>query len=157
MSYSPQQSRRPAPPAPGQLIAPQSRAPVPTQRGGYRPQTTATAPQRGGIPPISSTYTHAPTLGQFWRSDVRRTRAGRTRWPGLLAFLGGLAALILLIAALAVTSVVIASVALAFSVVAGFFALVAIIAGLGRGLGVLGLLLALAGNVYLVAPFLGRG
>jgi len=148
MSYSPQQ-RRPAPPAPAQLIPP--------QRGGVAPQRGAVAPQRGGIPPIPAEYANAPTLGQFWRSDVRRTRAGRTRWPGLLAFLGGLVALILLIAGLAAASAALASIALAFGVVAGFFALVAIIAGLGRGLGILGLLLALAGNIYVVAPILHLG
>jgi hypothetical protein len=167
MSYSPQ-SRRPAPPAPGQLIAPQTRAPVSPQQGGYRPQTTGIAPQRtglspqrtgiapqqGGIPPVPPEYGSAPTLGQFWRSDVRRTRSGRTRWPGLLAFLGGLAALILLVLGGAAASIVLVSIALAFSVVAGFFALVAIIAGLGRALGILGLLLALAGNIYVVAPLL---
>jgi len=163
MSYSPQQSGRPPAPRPGQLISP-ARGGIAPQQGGYRPQAggiapqrTGIAPQRGGIAPISSTYTHAPTLGQFWRSDVRRTRAGRVRWPGLVAFFGGLAALILLITALAAASVLLASVALAFSVVAGFFALVAIIAGFGRALGILGLLLALAGNVYVVAPILGLG
>lgn len=163
MSYSPQ-PRRPAPPVPGQLILPQSRAPVAPQQGGYRPQTSGISPQRtgispqqGGIPPIPPEYGIAPTLGQFWRSDVRRTRGGRTRWPGLLAFLGGLAALILLIAGLAAASLVLVSIALAFGVVAGFFALVAIIAGLGRGLGILGLLLALAGNIYVVAPIFHLG
>ena len=163
MSYSPQQQRRAAPPAPGQLIPPQ-RGGVAPQQGGYRPQTTGVAPQRtgispqqGGIPPIPPEYASAPTLGQFWRSDVRRTRTGRTRWPGLLAFLGGLAALILLIAGLAAASLALVSIALAFGVVAGFFAFVAIIAGLGRALGVLGLLLALAGNIYVVAPILHLG
>jgi len=161
MSYSPQQ-RRPAPPTPGQLIPPQSRAPIAPQQGGYRPQRggiapqrTGIAPQQGGIAPIPPEYGSAPTLGQFWRSDVRRTRAGRTRWPGLLAFFGGLAALILLILGAVAASLVLVSIALAFSAVAGFFALVAIIAGLGRALGILGLVLALAGNVYVVAPLFG--
>jgi hypothetical protein len=137
-------------------VPPQAGA-IRPQAGGVPPQARGIAPQTGGIPPLASSSTHAPTLGQFWRSDVHRTRRdGRpVRWPGLVAFFGGLAALILLILGFAAVSVVLLSAALAFSVVAGFFALVAIIAGLGRALGVLGLLLALAGNVYVIAPILG--
>jgi hypothetical protein len=168
MSY-PQQPGRPGPamPVPPQASAirpqyqgvpPQARG-IPPQTRGIAPQTYGIAPQAGGIPPLSSTYTHAPTLGQFWRSDVRHTSLTRrpVRWPGLLAFFGGLAALVLLIAGLAATSVALVSVALAFSAVAGFFAIVALIAGLGRGLGFVGLLLALAGNVYVVGPLFGLG
>lgn len=155
MSYQP---GRPTAPTPGQLVAPPYGG-VRPQQGGIAPQRTAIAPQHGGVPPISSTDVHAPTLGQFWRSDVRRTRpdARRVRWPGLVAFLGGLAALILLILGAALASVALASVALAVGVVAGLFALIAIIAGLGRVLGLLGLLLALAGNVDVVAPLFGLG
>lgn len=165
MSYSQQPGRRAAP-SPNRLVSTSSAGPVAPQQGGYRPQAggiapqrSGIAPQRGGIAPIAG-YTTAPTLGQFWRSDVRRTRVdgrGRARWPGLLGFFGGLAAGILLLLAGIAGSVVLASIALAFSVAAGFFALVALIAGLGRLLGFLGLLLALAGNVYIVAPLLGLG
>ena len=164
MSY-PQQPGRPPAPAPRQIVSPLFTGIAP-QQGGYRPQTGGVAPQRtgispqhGGIPPIPPEYTSAPTLGGFWRSDVRRTRPGgrRVRWPGLVAFLVGLAAVLALVLAGVAASVVLASVALAFSVVAGFFALVAIVAGLGRALGFFGLLLALAGNIYIVAPLLGLG
>jgi hypothetical protein len=155
-----QSGRRPAAPTAGQLISPQYRPGVPVQtRAPVGTQRAAIPPQRGGVAPIASHYTNAPTLGQYWRSDTRRTRVDgrRVRWPGLLAFFGGLAAVILLIAAVTAASIALASIALAFSVVAGFFALVAIVAGLGRALGIVGLLLALAGNVYIVQAVLGIG
>jgi hypothetical protein len=158
MSSPMQQPGRPSAPGRGQIVPGRSAATIAPQQGGYRPQTTApVAPQRGGIAPISWGYTTAPTLGQFWRSDVRRTRPGRAqvRWPGLVAFFGGLAAVIVLITGVAAASIAIVSVALAFSVVAGLFALIALVAGLGRVLGFLGLLLALAGNIYIVAPVFG--
>jgi hypothetical protein len=163
MTYPQQPGRAPAP-RPNQLRS-SSGPPIAPQRGGYRPpaggvapQRDAIAPQHGAIPVMASTLTTAPTLPQFWRSDVRRTRvdgAARVRWPGLAGFLGGLAAAILLLLAAIAGSVVLASVALALSVVGGFFALVALVAGLGRALGFFGLLLALAGNVFVVAPLLG--
>jgi hypothetical protein len=177
MSY-PQQPGRPPAPVPGRQYAPppqqtlrQYGAPIPPQAGGYRPQTggvapqrTGIAPQRGGlapstVAPISSTYTHGQTLGQFWRSDIRSTRVDgrRARWPGTIAFFAGLAAVILLVAGLVGVSIVILSIAAAFSVVAGFFALVALIAGFGRLLGFFGLLFALAGNIYVVGPLFGLG
>lgn len=136
---------------PGGVIAP--------QRTGVPPQRSGIAPQRGGIPVMPAADVHAPTLPQFWRSDVRRTRPGarRPRWPGVAAFFGGLAALLLLVIGLTAASVVIVSIALAFSIVAAFLAVVALIAGLGRVLGFLGLLLALAGNVDIVAPLLHLG
>jgi hypothetical protein len=143
----------PGPPQPGRpagVVAP--------QRAGVPPQRSAIAPQRGGIPVMPPTEVHAPTLGQFWRSDVRRTRPGRRlRWPGLVGFFGGLAALLLLIVGLNAASIVIVSIAFAISVTAGFFALLALVAGLGRALGFFGLLLALAGNIYIVAPILHLG
>jgi hypothetical protein len=165
MSYPMQQPGRAPAPMPTQLLSMSYGGPIPPQQGGYRPQTGGVAPQRTGIAPQlggipgTSTYTTAPTLGQFWRSDVRRTRTdGRpTRWPGRIAFFGGLAALILLILAGVAGSIVLASVALALSLTAGLFALIAIIAGVGRVLGILGLLLALAGNIYIVAPLFGLG
>jgi hypothetical protein len=163
MTYPQQPGRAPAPRS-SQLRSAYG-SPIAPQQGGYRPQTGGVAPQRdaiapqhGGIPVMASTLTTAPTLGQFWRSDVRRTRvdgAGRVRWPGLVGFLVGLAAAILLLLGAIAGSVVLASVALALSVVGGFFAIVALVAGLGRALGVFGLLLALAGNVFVVAPLLG--
>ncbi len=108
----------------------------------------AVAPISGAIPPLSS----APTLRQFWRSDIRSTvlRRGPIRWPGMVAFWVGLGAFVLLIVGIASSSVFFASVALAFSAAAGFFALIALIAGLGRVLGFFGLLFALAGNIYVV-------
>ncbi|GAA2074218.1 hypothetical protein GCM10009840_04650 [Pseudolysinimonas kribbensis] len=164
MSYSQQPGRSPAP-MPNQLRSMSSGPPIAPQQGGYRPQTGGVAPQRGGIaplrggiPPIPPEYTVAPTLGQFWRSDVRRTRMDgtrRVRWPGFIAFFVGLAAAILLLLSAIAASVVLASIALAFSIVAGFFAIVTLVAGFGRVLGLFGLLLALAGNIYIVAPLFG--
>lgn len=165
MTY-PQQSGRSPAPRPNQLRSPIG-SPIAPQQGGYRPQTGGVAPQRGGIAPqrgaiptMPSPSPIAPTLGQFWRSDVRRTRvdgARRVRWPGLIGFFAGLAAAILLLLGAIAGSILLASIALALSVVGGLFALIAIVAGLGRALGFFGLLLALAGNIYVVAPLFGLG
>jgi hypothetical protein len=95
---------------------------------------------------------NAPTLGQFWRSDIRRTTGGRRpRWAGLAAFWIGLAALGFLVLG-AVTGVdTLRAIALPLSTVALFFALIALIAGVGRTLGFFGLLFALAGNIVVVS------
>src|SRR6187402_1204088 len=108
----------------------------------------AIAPISGAIPPLTS----APTLGQFWRSDIRGSSLRRRplRWPGLVGFWVGIGAFVLLIVGIASSSVFFASVALAFSVAAAFFSLIGLIAGLGRVLGFFGLLFALAGNIYVV-------
>jgi hypothetical protein len=94
---------------------------------------------------------NAPTLGQFWRSDIRRTTGGRRpRWAGLTAFWIGLAAAGFLLIGTVTGIEVVRAIALPLSTVAGFFAIIALIAGVGRALGVLGLLLALVGNVVVV-------
>jgi hypothetical protein len=99
--------------------------------------------------------TQAPTLGQFWRSDIRRTTGGRTpRWAGMTAFWVGLVALAFLIIGSLTGIEVIRAIAFPLSFVAGFFALIALIAGIGRVLGFFGLLLALAGNVVVIAALL---
>ena len=94
---------------------------------------------------------NAPTLGQFWRSDIRRTTGGRRpRWAGLAAFWVGLAAVAFLVIG-AVTGIeTLRAIALPLSAVAGFFAIIAVIAGVGRALGFFGLLLALAGNIAVI-------
>lgn len=94
---------------------------------------------------------NAPTLGQFWRSDIRRTTGGRRpRWAGLTAFWIGLAAIAFLIIG-AVTGIdTLRAIALPLSTVAIFFAIVALIAGVGRVLGFFGLLFALAGNLLVI-------
>ena len=98
---------------------------------------------------------NAPTLGQFWRSDIRRTTGGRRpRWAGLTAFWVGLAAVGFLVVGTVIGIATVAAIALPLSTVALFFALIALIAGVGRALGFLGLLLALVGNIVVIDWFL---
>ncbi|MDP9028557.1 MAG: hypothetical protein M3N46_13595 [Actinomycetota bacterium] len=94
---------------------------------------------------------NAPTLGQFWRSDIRRTTGGRRpRWAGLAAFWIGVGAIAFLVLG-AVTGIeTLRAIALPLSAVAGFFAIIALIAGVGRVLGFFGLLFALAGNIVVI-------
>ncbi|HWH97808.1 MAG TPA: hypothetical protein VNS80_05530 [Pseudolysinimonas sp.] len=91
----------------------------------------------------------APTLGQYWRSD-NRTVPGRkpSKWAGRVAFWLGIIAAILYFAPtfFADVPVLFAAYAAPLGVVAVIFALIAIIAGIGRGLGILGLIFALAGS-----------
>jgi hypothetical protein len=91
----------------------------------------------------------APTLGQYWRSD-NRTTPGRkpAKWAGRAAFWLGMLATILFFAGTLPTGApnVLADFAAPLSVVAIFFALIAIIASIGRGLGFVGLIFALAGS-----------
>lgn len=91
----------------------------------------------------------APTLGQYWRSDTR-TAPGRNpaKWAGRVAFWLGMLAAILFFTDMFLTGAPgsLAAIAAPLSVVAFFFALIAIIAGVGRGLGIVGLVFALAGS-----------
>lgn len=91
----------------------------------------------------------APTLGQYWRSD-NRTAPGRkpAKWAGRAAFWLGLLAAVLYFTGsyLGGAPTVFAALAAPLGVVAIFFALIAIIAGVGRGLGIVGLIFALAGS-----------
>ncbi len=99
--------------------------------------------------------THAPTLGQFWRSDIRRTTGGRkARWAGMTAFWVGLASIAFLLVGGVTGLPFVQAVALPLSAVAGFFALVAIIAGVGRMLGWFGLVFAVLGNLFVIDWFL---
>ena len=94
---------------------------------------------------------NAPTLGQFWRSDIRRTTGGRRpRWAGLTAFWVGLATIAFLVIGTVIGIATVVAIALPLSAVALLFAVVALIAGVGRVLGFFGLLFALAGNVVVV-------
>lgn len=121
------------------------------------PQGRATGSMGAGYIPVQAAgrtevITHAPTLGQFWRSDIRRTTGGRRpRWAGLTAFWLGLAALAFLIIGGVAGIELVRAIALPLSTVAIFFALVALIAGVGRVLGFFGLLFALAGNAVVLA------
>ena len=95
--------------------------------------------------------THAPTLGQFWRSDIRHTTgARRARWAGLSAFWLGLASIAFLFIGGGIGVEWLRDIALPLSVVAGLFALIAIIAGVGRALGWFGLIFALIGNFFVI-------
>jgi len=105
------------------------------------------------VQPLGRTevVTIAPTLSQFWRSDIRRTSVGpRSRWAGITAFWLGLAAIAFLLIGTATGIEPLRAIALPLSAVAGFFAIIALIAGVGRVLGFLGLLFALAGNVFVI-------
>lgn len=93
----------------------------------------------------------APTLGQYWRSDVRIVPGRRRpKWAGRAAFWLGMLAAVLFFADNVVPGIPaeIAAFAAPVSLVAVIFALIAIVAGVGRGLGIVGLIFALAGNVY---------
>jgi len=119
----------------------------PNSQYTYRP-VAPIAPQTNFEPPMKQ----APTLAQFWRSDMRQMPGHRkARWAGAIAFWLGLAAGILLIFGTAVEIPYAGQIALALSSVAIFFGLVAIIAGIGRVIGFLGIILALIGNVYVLS------
>jgi hypothetical protein len=93
--------------------------------------------------------TTAPTLGQYIRSDTR-TLPGRKapKWAGRVAFWLGMLTAVLFFGEILVAGGlgVVAAVAAPLGVVAVLFALIAIIAGIGRGLGIFGLIFALAGS-----------
>lgn len=139
--------------------------PPPPRQGTIRPagigasyalNNTPQGRQSGYIPVQAAgkteVITHAPTLGQFWRSDIRHTTgARRARWAGLAAFWLGLASMAFLFVGGGIGVPVVRDIALPLSVVAGLFALIAIIAGVGRVLGWFGLIFALIGNVYVIA------
>jgi hypothetical protein len=138
--------------------------PPPPRQGTIRPagigasyalNNTPQGRQLGNIPVQAAgkteVITHAPTLGQFWRSDIRHTTGlRRPRWAGLTAFWMGLAAIAFLFIGGATGVAIVQQIALPVSVVAGFFALVAIIAGVGRVLGWFGLIFALIGNIVVI-------
>lgn len=91
----------------------------------------------------------APTLGQYIRSDNRVLPGRRkAKWPGRVAFWVGMLSAALFLGEAFVTGElgVLATIATPLSLVAILFALIAIIAGVGRGLGIFGLVFALAGN-----------
>ena len=122
----------------------------------YALNNTPQARQSGNIPVQAAgrteVITHAPTLGQFWRSDIRRTTGGRrARWAGLTAFWLGLASIAFLFIGGGIGVPLIRDIALPLSVVAGVFALIAIIAGVGRALGWFGLIFALIGNFFVIS------
>lgn len=117
------------------------------ERYEYRPVVTI-PPDSTFEPPI----TQAPTLTQFWRSEMR-TMPGRRkpRWAGVLAFWFGLLSIpMLFLLGVAFGQTSFYWIALAFSVAAGFFGIVAMVAGIGRGLGFLGMILGLIGNIYVI-------
>jgi hypothetical protein len=93
----------------------------------------------------------APTLADFWRSDVRRPPERKApTWAGWTAFAVGIVSMVTLYLGAATDNRVLVSLSLPFSLTAGFFALVALIAGIGRLPGFLGLIFALAGNVFVI-------
>ena len=93
----------------------------------------------------------APTLGDFWRSDVRHTSGRKaSRWVGWVAFLLGLVAMATLYTGAVTSNQLLVDISLGFSFTAAFFALIALIAGIGRGAGLFGLLFAVAGNAYVI-------
>ncbi|MEO8095341.1 MAG: hypothetical protein ABI632_10450 [Pseudolysinimonas sp.] len=99
-------------------------------------------------PPI----TNAPTIGQYVRSDTRGIPGGRrVRWPGTVSFWLGLLSVPLLWVLSGIFLITaLAPVAAAFSVVAIFFGVVAWVTGAGRGMAFWGILLALAGNIFVI-------
>jgi hypothetical protein len=136
-------------------IPPPPRSNITPSRGS---NITPYVNQYKGVAPIppEKPITHAPTLGQYWRSD-NRTLPGRRkpRWAGLIAFWLGLAAGITFwlgqFTQNAGFGPALVQVALALGIVAGFFGLIGFIAGIGRGLAVWGIIFALLGNVYVIS------
>jgi hypothetical protein len=131
----------------------QPQPPRPNAQYQYRPiQPNLQQPNiptlAGYEPPVK----HAPTLRQFWRSDAR-VMPGRSapRWAGLLAFWLGLVSAVLLIGGTAFEIPYAAVIALGIGAVAGFFGLVALIAGIGRFTGLVGIILSLVGNVFVLS------
>jgi hypothetical protein len=93
----------------------------------------------------------APTILDFWRSDVRRQPGRRApRWIGWVAFALGILAMLTLFTGAVTSTALLVDISLGLSLTAGFFALVALIAGVGRVAGFFGLLFALAGNVFVI-------
>src|SRR5688572_23258625 len=93
----------------------------------------------------------APTLIDFWRSDVRGAPdRPRPRWAGWLSFVLGILAMVGLFIGAVGTMPLLVDIALALSWTAGFFALIALIAGIGRLPGFFGLIFAIAGNALLL-------
>jgi hypothetical protein len=112
-------------------------------------QARAIRPNVRVEPPI----TKAPTFGQYMRSDTRVANPGdkKPRWAGMISFWLGVIAAVLFYIVVGILSIaVFIPIAAAFSVVAIFFGLVAFVAGLGRGFGFFGILLALAANFYVL-------
>lgn len=100
----------------------------------------------------------APTLGQYWRSDNRSVPGRKpAKWAGRAAFWLGILAAVLFFSGTFFTSAPtdLAAFAAPVSLVAVVFALIAIIAGIGRGLGIVGLIFALAGSTIFWS-WLGR-
>lgn len=110
-----------------------------------RPPQGYVAPRSQPAPMVS-----APTLLQFWRSDVRAIPGRRRpKWAGRVAFWLGLASAALYLFDMGVLGGpgVLAYIASPLSVVAFLFGLVAVVAGIGRGLGVFGLIFAVLGQI----------
>jgi hypothetical protein len=121
------------------LPPPRRGAPSQNHPGGYLPDLP--------IQPIRQTS--APTLGQFWRSDSRVIPGRKpAKWAGRAAFWLGLLALGFFLWDVAVLGqlTIFSAIANPISLVALLFALIALIAGVGRGLGIIGLILALASS-----------
>lgn len=131
---------------------------LPPPQPGYLP-STHTANARG-IPPaarLTSQIRHvpdrevvAPTLGQYFRSDSRDIPGrARPKWAGRVAFWLGMAAAVLFVADMLFVAGqpgLLAAIAAPLAVVAFLSGLIAVIAGVGRGLGIFGLIFALAGS-----------
>jgi hypothetical protein len=112
-----------------------------------QPPPPTGAPQSRYDPP----RVMAPTILDFWRSDVRRPPGRRApRWAGGVAFTLGLLATLTLFSGALADIPLLVDISLGLSITAGVFALVALIAGIGRVLGLLGLIFALAGNAYVI-------
>ena len=100
-------------------------------------------------PPRHDKHHTAMTLGQYWRSDSRRVPGRKPpKWAGRAAFWLGLLAAALYFGGgfLGGAQGVVEQFAAPVGLLAMLFAAIAIIAGIGRGLGIVGLLFALAGS-----------
>jgi hypothetical protein len=129
------------------MTIPPLQPPRPNAQYQYRP-VAPIDPQTNFEPPMKQ----APTLAQFWRSDMRQMPGHKKpRWAGVISFWLGLVAGILLIGGTIAEIPYAAAIALALGAVSVFFGLVALIAGIGRAAGFFGIILALIGNVYVLA------
>ncbi|MEO8527905.1 MAG: hypothetical protein ABI435_02395 [Pseudolysinimonas sp.] len=97
---------------------------------------------------VAQQQSHAPTLAQFWRSDIRVTPGRKpAKWAGVAALWLGLIALTVFLSGMFFdASGFLVAVATPIGFVAVLFGLLAVIAGIGRGAGIFGLIFAVLGS-----------
>lgn len=122
---------------------------LPPPRAGSSPRSQYTNRYATEQPGHHVTHTTAPTLGQYFRSDTRDIPGRKPpKWAGRAAFWLGMLALGMFLWDLFVYGygTIVTQIAAPIAFVAILFSLIAIIARVGRGLGIFGLIFALAAS-----------